>query len=70
MKVAASLYHDGKITAAQWQTVADTHAKFQAAYRLAVATVQSNLDSVASPDLVALAGQLVSVVQQLVPTSK
>ena len=63
MQLAAQLYHDGKIDAALWQKIATAHdTQFQPAYRLAVAAVQANLDSVASPDLAALAAQLAALV--------
>lgn len=62
MKLAAQLYHDGKMGAAQWDQVAAIHGKFRPAYNLAVAAVQADLSSPASPDLAALAAQLVALV--------
>ncbi len=60
---AAQLYNSKTITAVQAQQVADIYdKKFQPAYRLAVAAVNANLDSVASPDLIALAAQLSALV--------
>ncbi len=60
---AGQLYTAKTITATQVRQVADLYDnKFQPAYRLAVAAVNSNLDSVASPDLVALAAQLSALV--------
>lgn len=70
MQLAAQLYHDGKIDAALWQKIAVAHdTQFQPAYRFAVAAVQANLDSVASPDLVALAAQLAALVAPYVSKS-
>lgn len=70
MKVAAQLLHDGKITWPQWQKLADFHDnKFQPAYNLAVAAVQADLSSVASPDLLNLAAQLASIVASYQPTA-
>lgn len=62
MKTAAQLLKDGKITWKQWDEIAKVHEQFQAAYRLAVVTVQSDLSSVASPDLMKLWGELASLV--------
>lgn len=62
MRLAAQLYHDGKISAQTWQQVADAHDKeFQPAYNLAVKAVQMNLDSVASSDLITLASSLAAI---------
>lgn len=61
--LSAQLYHDGKITAAQANQVRDLYdLKFQPAYRVAVNAVQANLDSIASPDLLALTQQLSTLV--------
>lgn len=63
--LSAQLYRDGKITSAQAYKVAyHFDRQFQPAFRLAVAAVNANLDSAASPDLVALAAQLSSLVVQ------
>lgn len=63
MKLAAQLYHDGRITADKWNAIADFHTqKFRPAYNLAVAAVQSDLTP-ASPELWALAGQLAALVE-------
>lgn len=63
MKVAAGLYTSGKITTAQWNTITDIHDnKFLPAYNLAVQAVQSDLSSVASPDIQALADSLAAAV--------
>lgn len=68
MKIAVQLLHDGHITAAQWNQIAAIHdQKFLPAYNLAVAAVQANLDSVASPDLTALAAQLASIIASYQP---
>lgn len=67
MKLAAQLVRDQRITWEQWRVIADFHdQKFQPAYNLAVAAVQSDLSSVASPDLLALAGQLAVIVNSYV----
>ncbi len=61
--VSARLYQAGDISPAQAHAVAlfyDT--KFQPAFRTAVFAAKSNLDAVASPDVVALAQQLASLV--------
>lgn len=64
--LSAQLYRDGKITAMQAIQVKNFYdQKFQPTYRLAVAAVQANLDSVASPDLMSLASQLASFVSSL-----
>ena len=68
MKVSAGLFHDGRITLTQWARIAAFHdQKFQPAYRLAVAAVQADLSSVASPDLIALAAQLLGLVKTYIP---
>lgn len=66
--LSAQLYRDGKITAVQARSVLDFYNnKFQPAYRLAVATAQSNLATLASPDMMNLASQLSALVMQLYP---
>jgi hypothetical protein len=61
--LSAHLYADGKITAAQARAVnAFFDAKFEPPFRLAVAAVKADLSSSASPELAALAGQLVALV--------
>lgn len=68
MKVAAQLYKDGKITAGQWLKIADFHDNtFQPAFKLAVSSVQADLSSVASPDILGLAAQLADLVAKLQP---
>ena len=68
MKVAAGLFHDGRITLTQWARIAAFHdQKFQPAYRLAVAAVKADLSSMASPDLVGLAAQLLDLVKTYIP---
>ena len=63
MTVAAKMYHDGKISQAQWQQIADFHdLKFMPAYHLAVDVVQADLSSIATPDVINLAGQLGALV--------
>ena len=70
MKTAVQLLKDGKITWAQWDKVATFHdKKLQPAYRLAELAARSDLSSVASPDLVALWGELASLVASLQKTT-
>ena len=65
MKIAADLYKKGKITPAQWAEIADLHDnKIQPAYNLAVVSVQADLSSIASTDLVNLAVQLAALIQR------
>lgn len=60
--LSAQLYADGKITTAQAYEIAVFYdKKFQPAYRLAVAAVNANLDSFASPDLIILTQQLANL---------
>lgn len=62
---SAQLYAAGTITADQARQVMDTYnLRFQPVYRVAVNAVNSNLESVASPDLVAIAAQLSALVLQ------
>lgn len=71
MQVAAQLLKDGKITWAQWEKLANFHdTKFQPAYLLAVSTVSADLSSAASPDLLALFGQLLAIAETFQPKSK
>lgn len=66
MKVAAGMYHNGQITAAQWNTIASLHDnEFLPAYNAAVATVQNATNQPAAPSLIALGGQIASAVQQM-----
>jgi hypothetical protein len=61
--LSAQLYRDSKITAAQARQVMDLYdGKFQPAFRFAVVGARSNLESVASPDLLNLASQLAALV--------
>jgi len=65
VSLSAQLYASNKITAAQARQVLDFYnQRFQPVYRLAVAAVNANLDSVAAPDVLALATQLASLVTQ------
>jgi hypothetical protein len=60
---SADLYKAKQITDAQArQVIALYDLKFQPAYRLAVSAVNANLDSIASPELVALAAQISALV--------
>lgn len=60
---SAQLYAAGTITAAQAREVMDFYnLRFQPAFRIAVNAVNSNLDSVAAPELAALAAQLSALV--------
>lgn len=72
LDASAQLLRKGQITVAQWTQIATFYdTKFQPAYNLAVAAVQSDLSSVASPDLIALAAQFAAFVAQVTapPTS-
>lgn len=65
VSLAAHLFKDGRLSAGETRAVIDFYDnKFQPAYRLAVASVNANLDSVASPDVVLLASQLAALVAQ------
>lgn len=65
MATSAQLLKDGKISVAQWQQIADIFDnKFQPSYKLAVVAANSNVNSVASPDLIALAAQLGALILQ------
>ncbi len=61
----AQLYLAGVITQAQADQVRNLYDnRFQPTFRVAVSAVNANLDSVASPELVALASQLAALVIQ------
>jgi len=61
--LSAQLYRDHRITAVQAQAIIDFYnLKFQPAYRVAVLAAQSNYDSLASPDLLALAAALAALI--------
>ncbi len=61
--LSAQLYRDKKITPAQARSVMEFYdQKFQPAFRLAVSAARSNLESIASPDLIALASELSALV--------
>jgi hypothetical protein len=63
VSLAANLYAAKQITAPQAKQVMEFYdQRFQPAFRLAVAGVNANLDSIASADLVALATQLSALV--------
>jgi hypothetical protein len=63
VQLSARLYQGGSITADQARQVMDFYnTKFQPAFRIAVAAVNANLDSLASPDVSALASQLSALV--------
>ena len=63
MTVAAQMYHNGQLTAAQWQTIATVHdTKFQPAYNAAVAAFKADMSSAAPADLIALSNQLAALV--------
>jgi polyhydroxyalkanoate synthesis regulator phasin len=64
--ISAQLYKDGRITAGQARQVMDVYDKqFQPAFRIAVITANSNLESIASPDLMNIATQLAAMVANL-----
>lgn len=66
MDGATDLLKKGRITVKQWQDVADFYDfKWQPAYALAVSANRSDLSSIGSPELIALAGQLAILVEQL-----
>jgi hypothetical protein len=66
--LSARLYRDGVITPNQALEIrAFYDERFQPAFRLAAAAAQANLDSIASPDLAALAGQLAALVASYTP---
>lgn len=66
MDASTQLLKQGSITVAQWQRIADFYdQKFQPTYSLAVAASRSDLSTIASPDLLALATQFASLVAQL-----
>ncbi len=63
VSLAANLYASNRITAAQAKQVMEFYdQRFQPAFRLAVAAVNANLESAASPDLLALVTQLSTLV--------
>jgi signal recognition particle receptor subunit beta len=62
---SAHLYQNGAITAAQANQVRSIYdSRFQPAFRLAVAAAKADLSTAASPDLIALASQLSSLIIQ------
>lgn len=64
MKAAASLRASGKITAAQWQSVADIHAKYLVGYNAAIDAAAVAVDSAQVPaNVAALATSIVNLVQ-------
>ena len=61
--LSAQLYQAGTITPAQAYQVNQLYdLKFQPAFKVAVFSVNSNLDSLASPDLIAIAQQISNLV--------
>jgi len=66
MDTATQLLKVNQITVAQWQSIANFYdTKFQPSYNLAVAAVQANLSSIASPDVINLSAQFLALVAQL-----
>jgi len=66
MDASTQLLKQGSITVPQWQKIAAFYdTKWQPAYGLAVASARSDLSTVASPDLMALAAELSALVSQL-----
>ncbi len=60
---SARLFYAGAITSAQAKQIADIYDnKFQPAFRVAIVAVNANLESVASPDLIAIAAQMSSLI--------
>lgn len=69
--LSAQLYRDGKITPAQARQVLDFYnLKFQPSYRVAVSAVNSDLSTIASPDVMNLASQLSALVLSLQSPAK
>ncbi len=63
VQLSAQLYQGGKITAAQARSVIDFYdTRFQPAYRIAAAAAKADLSGPASPDVSALASQLLALV--------
>jgi hypothetical protein len=63
MESAAKMRLQGQITPAQWERIADMHDnRFLPAYKLAIRTVKADLSSVASPDILAIATDLINAV--------
>lgn len=66
VSLSAELYRDGKITAAQARQITDFYNehfyRHGSPFHVAVLAARSNLDSFASPDIAALAGQLIALV--------
>lgn len=66
MDTATQLLKSGQITVPQWQAIANFYDnRWQPTYNLAVSAVQSNLSTIASPDLSGLLQQFLSLVAQL-----
>lgn len=66
--LSAQLYHDGRISAVQARQVMEFYdVKFTPSFRLAVIAANSNLDNIASPDVMNLATQLATLVANLQP---
>ncbi len=64
--LSAQLYKAGKITSAQARAVIDFYdLRLQPAFRLAYAAAKADLSTAASPDVSALASQLVALVASL-----
>ncbi len=69
--LTANLYAAKQITDAQARSVTTLYdTKFQPAFRVAVAAVNANMDSLASPDLQMLALQLSTLVASFLPAPK
>ena len=63
MKTAAQLRVAGKISSADWQRIADAHAKFRVGFNSAVDAAAVALDRASVPaDLAALAGDVLSLI--------
>jgi hypothetical protein len=62
IQASATLLAKGQITVAQWNQISTIYdTQFQPAYAIAVQAVNSDLSSVASPDIAALAGQIAAL---------
>lgn len=66
MDASTQLLKQGSIAVAQWQQIASFYdTKWQPTYAVAVVTAKSDLSTVASPDVLALAAQFAALVAQL-----
>lgn len=64
MKAAATAKKAGKLTDTQWKSIADKHAKFRTAYNTACDMAALDLTNLATNDLIELANQLITLINQ------